>query len=186
MITLLQAKQHLRIDVDEDIDSAEEDALIESLINAAYLNAEKKTNRRILNRTETVVLDEFPEGDSYIELPWTPVMSIESITYVDEIGAATEIDPQTARLDSRPVYPILSPQYGEVWPVTIDEPESVTIVAATGYGEEKEPSDLKVAILLLVGHFYKNRESVVIGTTSSELPMGVEMLLGPYVIHAVG
>lgn len=35
----------------------------------------------------------------------------------------------------------------------------------------------KVAVLLLVGHWYANRETVVTGTISSELPMAASMLI---------
>lgn len=40
--------------------------------------------------------------------------------------------------------------------------------------------DITTAILLLIGHWYANRESVVIGTIVSEVPMAVEALLAPY------
>lgn len=41
--------------------------------------------------------------------------------------------------------------------------------------------DITAAMLLLIGHWYANRESVVVGTTtSSELPMAVESLISPY------
>jgi len=38
-------------------------------------------------------------------------------------------------------------------------------------------SDVEQAILLLVGHWYANREAVVIGTISSAVPLAVERLL---------
>ncbi|CAG9172408.1 head-tail connector protein [Cupriavidus respiraculi] len=37
--------------------------------------------------------------------------------------------------------------------------------------------DVQQAILLLVGHWYTNRESVVIGATSAQVDQGVERLL---------
>ena len=37
--------------------------------------------------------------------------------------------------------------------------------------------DVKQAILLLVGHWYANREEVVTGVSASRLPMGVAALL---------
>ncbi|RTR01943.1 head-tail connector protein [Halomonas nitroreducens] len=40
--------------------------------------------------------------------------------------------------------------------------------------------DLTTAMLLLVGHWYENRESVVLGTIASDLPMAVDALIGPY------
>jgi hypothetical protein len=40
--------------------------------------------------------------------------------------------------------------------------------------------DITTAMLLLIGHWYANRESVVVGTITSELPMAVEALIAPY------
>ncbi|WP_312378837.1 head-tail connector protein [Pseudomonas oryzihabitans] len=37
--------------------------------------------------------------------------------------------------------------------------------------------DVEQAILLLVGHWYANREAVVIGTIASDVPLAVERLL---------
>ncbi|MDM9594658.1 head-tail connector protein [Pseudomonas guariconensis] len=38
-------------------------------------------------------------------------------------------------------------------------------------------SDVEQAVLLLVGHWYANREAVVIGTSASEVPLAVDRLL---------
>lgn len=40
--------------------------------------------------------------------------------------------------------------------------------------------DLTTAMLLLIGHWFENREAVVVGSTTSELPMAVEALIAPY------
>lgn len=40
--------------------------------------------------------------------------------------------------------------------------------------------DLVTAMLLIIGTWYGNRESVVVGSISSELPMGVKALIEPY------
>lgn len=42
------------------------------------------------------------------------------------------------------------------------------------------PEDIKQAVRLLVGHWFENRESVVVGTSASEIPMTVQMLVGPH------
>jgi hypothetical protein len=39
---------------------------------------------------------------------------------------------------------------------------------------------IRAACLLIVGNLYANREDVVVGTISSELPMGSRSLLTPY------
>lgn len=38
-------------------------------------------------------------------------------------------------------------------------------------------ADVEQAILMLVGHWFANRESVVVGPSSSEVPLGVNTLL---------
>lgn len=40
--------------------------------------------------------------------------------------------------------------------------------------------DITTAMLLLIGHWFENRESVVVGTITSELPMAVQALISPY------
>lgn len=40
--------------------------------------------------------------------------------------------------------------------------------------------DMVTAMLLLIGHWYANRESVVVGSISTELPMAVAALIDPY------
>jgi uncharacterized phage protein (predicted DNA packaging) len=42
---------------------------------------------------------------------------------------------------------------------------------------EDFPASFKAALLLLIGHSYANREAVVIGTITAEVPMAVESLL---------
>lgn len=39
------------------------------------------------------------------------------------------------------------------------------------------PADVQQAVRLLVGHWFENRESVVVGTITAELKQGVELLL---------
>lgn len=41
--------------------------------------------------------------------------------------------------------------------------------------------DVKTAMLLLIGSWYANRESVVVGQSVSILPLAVDALLQPYV-----
>jgi uncharacterized phiE125 gp8 family phage protein len=47
------------------------------------------------------------------------------------------------------------------------------------------PSTLKQALLLLIGHFFENREAVVTGLTVAELPMGIRMMLAPFTNRAI-
>lgn len=45
--------------------------------------------------------------------------------------------------------------------------------------------DVKAAMLLLIGHWYSNREAVNIGNITTAVPFAVEALLQPYRIYGV-
>lgn len=49
--------------------------------------------------------------------------------------------------------------------------------APSDESEMSMTDDVKHAMLLLIGHWYSNRESVVVGVVSSQVQLGVESLL---------
>ncbi|MFZ5338746.1 head-tail connector protein [Enterobacter asburiae] len=59
-------------------------------------------------------------------------------------------------------------------PGCADDPDSILL-----------NDDVKAAMLLLVGHWYANRETVSVGQTVAEVPFAVEALLQPYRIYGV-
>ncbi|WP_252109057.1 MULTISPECIES: head-tail connector protein [unclassified Halomonas] len=185
MLTLTRAKLHLRLATTEEEAEAytDEDVIIQGLIDAAYQYAEHHTQAGLVTRTKTLVLDGFPAGAGKIELPWAPVTAIESLDYITPGGNEHSLEAEALRLDTRGIYPTLAPQWGSQWPRTTDEPECIAITATAGM--EETPADVQVALLLLIGHWYENRESVA-DAPLQKVPMSVDMLLGPYRIHAVG
>ncbi|MCP1314386.1 MULTISPECIES: head-tail connector protein [unclassified Halomonas] len=185
MLTLTRAKLHLRLAITEEEAEAytDEDVLIQGLIDAAYQYAEHATQATLATRTKTLVLDAFPLGAGKIELPWTPVAAIESLDYIGPGGDEHSLEAEALRLDTRGIHPTLAPQWGSQWPRTIDEPECITITATAGADET--PPDVQVALLLLIGHWYENRESAA-AAPLQKVPMSVDMLLEPYRIHTVG
>ena len=62
-------------------------------------------------------------------------------------------------------------------------------IKAPRYSDDPDPillnNDVKAAMLLLIGHWYANRESVAVGQTVAEVPLAVEALLQPYRIYGV-
>lgn len=173
MITLAEAKAHLRVEHEE------EDALIQSLVDAAVLNLEHETGRALRVREETLVLDRWLNT---VVLPWWPVRSVVDITYVDPVGNSQTLS--SYALDTRKYPAKLRPAFGEAWPEVIDGHEVVEVKVEVGVAFL--PEDLKRAALLLVGHLYEHREAVVIGTITSTLPMAVEYLVQPHRIMRVG
>lgn len=180
MIELSLIKKHLSIN--SSFDDGSDDVLLESFAAAALEYAESDTGVSFIKTEKTVVLDGFPAGA--IELLFTPIIEVVSVSYTDPSGHEQEIDPQTLRLDSRSrVYPLLYPPFTQGWPAAIAEPESVTIALQVGY--DVLPAKALSACLLLIGHLYEHREAVTT-LQASELPMGVNLLLSSYRIPRVG
>jgi uncharacterized phiE125 gp8 family phage protein len=194
-ITLAMAKNHLRVDFDED------DQLIEAWMTAARQYVEKVTRRPIFNRTVVLTLDQFPmressslnprelhswSGDLWerfsIRLPRPRCQSITSITYQDNAGDVLNLDPSQYRADlsSEPARIVPAPSGN--WPYLASYvPGSIKVTYIAGnYGDGAEtntcPQTLVAAILLLVGHWYQNREAVS-QTAMTQVPIAVEALL---------
>lgn len=181
-LSVQEVKDHLRA-IDDG--NAVEDALLEQLIVSVRQSLDGRDgmlNRQLITATWDYTVHEFPRGIS-IDLPLAPVQSIDSISYVDADGAtqtwASSNYTLSADLDQRPRVYL---EHGKSWPGTRDDPDAVTIRFDAGYGGAASdvPAPIRAAMLLLIGNLYNSRESTVIGTIVSELPMGVEALLSPY------
>jgi uncharacterized phiE125 gp8 family phage protein len=86
-------------------------------------------------------------------------------------GVWSAIDEGGYRLDGRLLYPMAMRRGPlETWRVTYE----------AGYDEMEAPEDVQQAVRMLVGHWYENRESVVVGTSSTEIPHGVTEILRRY------
>jgi uncharacterized phiE125 gp8 family phage protein len=171
-ITLAEAKAHLRVV------SADEDALISSLVLAARERAEIYTERALLQQTWEVSLDVFPTGD--IRLPLLPLLSVVSVKYYDTDGVEQTLDVSEYYEDAKSKPARIVPVSN--WPATKDRPNAVTITIEAGYGEtaDKVPQVIKQALLLMVGDMYENREETVVGTIVSTLPLTADRLLRPF------
>ncbi len=167
------------------IEHSEEDALLETLIKSALQYIERRTGQIFVKREqEEMVLDQLPTGSNGVELQWTPVRAVQSVNYLNVSGVSEALGAGDVYLDSRGVYPVLYPLNGAQWPESTCARGSVTVVADIGYSEL--PHDIRLAALLLIGHFYENREAVVIGVTAESVPHGFEMLIADYIIERVG
>jgi uncharacterized phiE125 gp8 family phage protein len=175
-LTLAEVKAHLRVD------HTDEDTMITAYLAAATAHAEKFLGRALMTQTLELVLDSF--YDPQIMIPMPPLQSVVSVLYDDGAG-----DEQTLVLNTDYVVDTAS-QPGWVvavagtWPTTIDTVNSVRIRYIAGYVNTNDsppsaavPFDIKAAILLLVGSLYGNRESVVVGVTTSMVPWSAEQLL---------
>jgi uncharacterized phiE125 gp8 family phage protein len=178
-ITLDELKDHLRVD------GTEEDALIMAYGRAARRQCELISRRAFVTQTWELALECWPQWGypqrSYIGLPYPPLQSVISISYVDSAGVTSVMPGADYVVDNyrEPGRVILG--YGKIWPsVTLRPGPSVIVRYVAGHGSPVVvPETYKQAIKLLAAHYYENREAVVIqaGAMATKVPLAVEALL---------
>lgn len=138
-VTLGQAKLNLRVDGEYL------DALIEIWLQGIIAELEHETGQCLMPQTWEVTLDGF--GDT-IGLPH-PVISIESVSYLDSQGARKELSPTAWSLSRGRYKSVLSPFAGASWPVTFRSSEAVIIRLICGHGASAESTPANVRLYIL-------------------------------------
>lgn len=175
VVTLAQAKAQCRIDHPDD------DDYLNTLIGAAvaHIDGPYGAGVPLLTQSWRLSLDRWPL-DSII-VPLSPVLSIDKITYVDLAYTLNTLASSlyVYDLDAQPVR--IRRSFGSIWPITGLEPGAVKVDFTCGL--DPVPADIQHAILLLVSHWYQNREAVV-GVenrdSSTIMPLGVDAILDRY------
>lgn len=147
-LSLSDLKDRLQVDHDDD------DAVLSSLLTAARQKVESWEWRTHLTKTLTLTLDRFPRG-GVIYLPFPPVQSVTSVTYVTSAGVSTVIDAADYAVDLASEPGRIRAVYGDVWPVSRTFPGAVQVVYVAGYADPSDvPQSSLVAIAELVRRSY--------------------------------
>lgn len=166
-LTLDEVKLHLRVTGDD------EDTLIDGLLKAATSYLDGWTGilgRALESQTWEMALDEFPDE---IELPLGPITSVTSVKYTDTTGTEQTMSALLYQTDIPGVEGrIVAP---DGWPVTGDYVNAVKVRWVAGLGAAQA---IKQAMLLLIGHWYVNRE--IVGDARAELPLAFTALVAPF------
>ena len=165
------------------VDTADEDALLPIYIAAARRACEHETGRRLITQTLMLYLDEFPAAE--IDLQVAPVQSVSSIRYADTLGVQQTISSSDYVLDSTTIPGWVLPAYGVSWPSSRAVANAIEVTFTAGYGADGSavPEDLKLWMLLHVGHWHANRAAAN-DRALTALPY-VSRLLDPYRILRV-
>lgn len=184
-VTVAEAKEHLRV-----VDFTDDDTYIGTLVDSATRWCEDYCERTFQDCAYTVAFDDFYK--LRIELPRPPVRLNSSaasatviISYVDTGGTTQTLTwaqsgTQQFRLDKDYTPGLVYPLYLETWPSARLDDKAVQITYLAGYGSVASvPVAAKHAIKMLVGHWYAQREPVVVGTSAADVPLSVAALLEP-------
>lgn len=152
-----KAAAHLRIDNTEEI------PLILALITTARQEAEKITRRALITQTWELVLDSFPACG--VDIPLPTLQSVTSVKYTGSNGAEQTLSSAAYQVDSDSEPARIVPAYGYLWPVTLNQLNTVRIRYVCGYGlAAAVPAAIKQWMLVRIATLYENREGTVQGS----------------------
>lgn len=184
VVTLTEAKNHLRVEV------ADDDTLITSLIHAARQKSENYTNLALVPKTVNEYFDCFPSvsgqtPQSEFRLMVTPLESLTSIEYnaSSDNDVLTTIVATNYVMDKVTKFARIAPKGSYSWPSTDGRLNGIKIIYAAGYQDVADvPQAIKQAMLLMIGDWYERREDRnKQGQASSFIiPSHAELLLKPY------
>ena len=177
-ISLADTKTHLRVDIVDD------DAYIATLISSAREYCEDYLDRSLISTQWLMKMDNFGHGIAGIEIPRPPMAQTGTTTTVavtytlNTGGTTTTLSASDYRVDRAATPGRIYPLYGGSWPSHISDANAVTVTWYSGYGPTAAsvPSQIKHAMLMLIGTWYERRLGVD-SVSSVEVPFGVRALL---------
>lgn len=179
-ITLTEAKTHLRVD------HSDEDTLIQGLIDAAVSHLDGSAGvlgRAMVTQTWQLDFDAF-----YPKMRLRPgnLLGITSISYFDNDNATQALSASIYSAFTDEIGPYVEEAPDQSWPSTYTRADAVRVTWTAGYGATAAsvPAAIRAAMLLMIGHWYANRETVNVGNITSEMPFAAAALLAPHTIKA--
>lgn len=192
-ITIEECRSHLEAALYDDtaVDDLD-DAMILAWLGAAREHCEQFTGLSLAPRVLEIALDRFPtaadDGSAAIELPFGPVVEIVSVGASAASSSSSSSTSSDADLLSPSDY--LLDQYSSPnrllptssWPAASGD-LAVKVQYIAGYGDVTNggsplPAAARAAMLLVLGHLYRNREQTT-EKAMADLPLGVDALLRP-------
>lgn len=163
------------------VDGAADDDLIASYIVAARTFLEGQTGLVLVSDDARV--ETFDRFTPSLRLAAWPVREMVSIQYVDQSGDDQDLATDAYRftMTKRPAR--ISPAARTCWPLTLCGPDAIVVTLKAGFAAPDDvPDDLKVAMLMLIRHWYDNPSAVAAGERAAaiEVPLGVTQIIERY------
>tara|TARA_R110001583_G_scaffold41210_2_gene131226 strand:+ start:2027 stop:2605 length:579 start_codon:yes stop_codon:yes gene_type:complete len=176
LFTTTEAKDFLKVDTTAD------DTLIDSLIKAATQSCQIFTNRYFLTTTVTQYSDKW---DGIYTLYKSPVIGITHIKYFDSNDTEQTLASSNYILDNVSQPARIGIAVNGTLPDLADRINAVRVEYKVGYGITSNlvPEGIKQAVLITIGNWYENRQTVITGRTATELPLSSQYLLEQYKIQ---
>jgi hypothetical protein len=204
-ISLVEARQHLRLDTEGNPPAHPDDQLVASLITGARQTVELDTGLTLVTRPRTDYRDAweqvtksygtpgwgtYPGAADYLHygdyttmvrpsflLEHAPVISVDEIRYLDPDGNSLVLDPAVYRVTPDGVLTRIEAAIGQTFPAAYYGGHAVIEIDYTCGFETTIDEALRSAIKLLLTIYYENRG--VLDRTAA-VPQGYSELIDPY------
>ena len=149
------------------------DQMINDLIGAATNVLRRWTGRELTTTRYRLSLSGFP---CYIDLPFPPLASVESITYYDTAGVDEVMDAADYQVCKYLEVPSqIVPAPNTVWPTTQNDRIDAVQVEFLA-GTSTAPPEARHFIRMLVRHWYDNPSAVTSGVMTKEVEFSLRSL----------
>lgn len=183
-VTLTELANHVRNEVGN---LEAESGNIDLNLKAARTNIERLTGRALITRTQRLSIEDWLPYE--IAVPDPPLIAVSSFAYTDTNGDAQTLTENTDFIVNTEQEPGIIKAHRDVsWPsLQTGIYRAAQITYTCGYGAASDvPAELRQAILLMAGHWYKFREPIVTGTIATKIEMTVKHLIGSFKVQPFG
>jgi len=188
-IDLKEIKDYVRVPVGE----TNEDDLLGSLRLTAHKRVEDIVGRKLLYQKWKVYFDWWPSGKNWdrrnwdsFDIPYPPLRAVPTtgMTYKTSTGLIKVFSSTAWKTDTVSEPGRLVLDYCAIWPTEVlhnNNPIEISFSCgcASSAGSTTLPEHYKVAIKMLIAHYYENR-GIVQTQNNYEVPESVKALLQPY------
>ena len=160
------------------IEHPDHDLMIDRLIKTAvaYTDAKGALGHAMITQKWGEWVNSVPP--QYVRLAMGPLIEVTAVQYYDIDGALQTDTLSNYEITGTDFTTRIGPKSGFNWPVTQDRADAIRIEYTAGYGATSAsvPETLRHAMMLLIGHWYDNRENTMMDELSN-IPYGFDMLV---------
>lgn len=171
-ITLAEVKAQLRVEHTDD------DDILNRLINVAvaFTDVKGALGQAMISQKWGQWIESTPPQK--VKLILSPFIALTAVNYYDTDGVLQTDTLSNYQVFGTSTYVTVEPKDGFSWPTTQSRPDAIRLDYTIGYGETTAdvPETLRHALMLIVGHWYDNREQSSFDELSN-IPFGFEALL---------
>lgn len=176
-VTVDEIKEHCVIGNDDD------NSILRRLVKVARMGGETFIEHQFVTATRETTWDSWGVS-SDIELPYPPLQSVTSVTYVDDDDVLRTISTDDYEVVTAGIVGFVRPV--DEWPTG----KTLTVRYVCGWplvdGEPTTPEDIRHWIMVRVADLYEHRESFIVGQPINVIPSNfVDGLISHYRLPAV-